>query len=435
MNGQTRKNPTSWTRSLVVLGMLVCPGTIRHSDRRSSPSRASRWRRTSRRVVRALESLGAPLPREAAAALGRSARVARCRRHPAAARRVCAPRRHHQPRSAGEGRPRAGRRRAAAGRLHAGARQGDQRGRDHQGLAHHQPAVGPRVRGRGRAEHDAAGSEAPEATAKSAAASQDRFLQVEMFTSQPMTAEPQRAEGRIRPRPDLQQRGRQARGDARLRRRPGDAGPRLPRRGAGPVRRPAGRPGQARRPRLRRQADRRPLHLHATRRAASIRRRPSGSPPTSSSRSRSTAHDGGTVLLPPGEFTHDLRPRARSTRLAEQRDHRPRRRARRRVDVKLERWINPIDYGFYSGDHHIHAAGCAHYTNPTEGVCAEGHVPARQGRGAQRRLQPDLGAVLRLPAAVLRADAAQAQRAVHRAQVRRRGQRLRLAGARATSAC
>src|SRR5262249_4097635 len=36
--------------------------------------------------------------------------------------------------------------------------------------------------------------------------------------------------------------------------------------------------------------------------------------------------------------------------------------------VKLERWVNPADYGFFSGDHHIHAAGCAHYTSPTEGV-------------------------------------------------------------------
>jgi hypothetical protein len=39
-----------------------------------------------------------------------------------------------------------------------------------------------------------------------------------------------------------------------------------------------------------------------------------------------------------------------------------------KIAVKLERWINPMDYGFYSGDHHIHAAGCAHYTSPTEGV-------------------------------------------------------------------
>ena len=75
-----------------------------------------------------------------------------------------------------------------------------------------------------------------------------------------------------------------------------------------------------------------------------------------------------------------------------------------------------MDYGFYSGDHHIHAAGCAHYTNPTEGRLRRGHVPARQGRGAQRRLQSDLGAVLRFPAAILRTDRQQDQRAVHRAR-------------------
>ena len=39
--------------------------------------------------------------------------------------------------------------------------------------------------------------------------------------------------------------------------------------------------------------------------------------------------------------------------------------------MKLERWINPMDHGFYSGDHHIHGAGCAHYTSPTEGVTPE----------------------------------------------------------------
>ena len=35
---------------------------------------------------------------------------------------------------------------------------------------------------------------------------------------------------------------------------------------------------------------------------------------------------------------------------------------------QLERWINPAQYGWYSGDHHIHAAGCSHYQSPTEGV-------------------------------------------------------------------
>ncbi len=42
---------------------------------------------------------------------------------------------------------------------------------------------------------------------------------------------------------------------------------------------------------------------------------------------------------------------------------------------------------------------------PDRGRVCRGHVPARQGRGAQRRLQSDLGAVLRFPAAILRRPA------------------------------
>ena len=38
---------------------------------------------------------------------------------------------------------------------------------------------------------------------------------------------------------------------------------------------------------------------------------------------------------------------------------------------KLKRWIDPSKHGWWSGDHHIHAAGCAHYTKPTEGVHAD----------------------------------------------------------------
>jgi len=34
----------------------------------------------------------------------------------------------------------------------------------------------------------------------------------------------------------------------------------------------------------------------------------------------------------------------------------------------VNRWIDPSKRGWYSGDHHIHAAGCQHYENPTEGV-------------------------------------------------------------------
>lgn len=39
-------------------------------------------------------------------------------------------------------------------------------------------------------------------------------------------------------------------------------------------------------------------------------------------------------------------------------------------DFQVVRWIDPAKTGWWSGDHHIHAAGCAHYTNPTEGVHA-----------------------------------------------------------------
>jgi hypothetical protein len=38
------------------------------------------------------------------------------------------------------------------------------------------------------------------------------------------------------------------------------------------------------------------------------------------------------------------------------------------VEAVLERWINPMERGWYCGDHHIHAAGCSHYQVPTQGV-------------------------------------------------------------------
>lgn len=41
------------------------------------------------------------------------------------------------------------------------------------------------------------------------------------------------------------------------------------------------------------------------------------------------------------------------------------------LDFRLRRWIDPPARGWYSGDHHIHAAGCAHYESPTEGVRPE----------------------------------------------------------------
>jgi hypothetical protein len=90
-------------------------------------------------------------------------------------------------------------------------------------------------------------------------------------------------------------------------------------------------------------------------------------------------HDGGTVLLPPGEFAMSYG-RGPEYRLREKKVTIPSK-GKAEVRVKLERWINPMDYGFYSGDHHIHAAGCAHYTNPTEGVFAKDMFLHVKGEG------------------------------------------------------
>ncbi len=40
-------------------------------------------------------------------------------------------------------------------------------------------------------------------------------------------------------------------------------------------------------------------------------------------------------------------------------------------NFQVLRWIDPSKLGWWSGDHHIHAAGCAHYSKPTEGVHAD----------------------------------------------------------------
>jgi len=77
-------------------------------------------------------------------------------------------------------------------------------------------------------------------------------------------------------------------------------------------------------------------------------------------------HDGDTVPLPPGQFTMyygrgpEYRWLKRAVTIPPKGDA--------RIEVQLERWVHPKAYGYYSGDHHIHAAGCAHYTSPTEGV-------------------------------------------------------------------
>jgi hypothetical protein len=88
---------------------------------------------------------------------------------------------------------------------------------------------------------------------------------------------------------------------------------------------------------------------------------------------------GESVLLPPGKFAVEfsrgpeykvLRREITVAAAGEQ-----------TLDLKLERWIDTPALGFYCGDHHIHAAGCAHYTSPTEGVTPEDMFRQVKGEG------------------------------------------------------
>jgi hypothetical protein len=79
--------------------------------------------------------------------------------------------------------------------------------------------------------------------------------------------------------------------------------------------------------------------------------------------------DGAVVLLPPGELrvTYGRGPEYRDL----EKTFAVPREGPAELAVRLERWVNAGEHGFYPGDHHIHAAGCAHYTKPSEGVHAE----------------------------------------------------------------
>ncbi|HEY7155933.1 MAG TPA: hypothetical protein VH575_18360, partial [Gemmataceae bacterium] len=79
--------------------------------------------------------------------------------------------------------------------------------------------------------------------------------------------------------------------------------------------------------------------------------------------------DGETIALQPGKYT---------VRYARGPEYRTLQKtitvpaaATHREEFHLKRWIHPAIKGWYSGDHHIHAAGCAHYESPTEGVTPE----------------------------------------------------------------
>jgi hypothetical protein len=80
-------------------------------------------------------------------------------------------------------------------------------------------------------------------------------------------------------------------------------------------------------------------------------------------------HDGETVLLPPGtysvEFTRgpEYLTQTKTVEVTGQ--------PGQKLSFSLKRWANLAKKNWFSGDHHVHAAGCAHYESPTEGVKPE----------------------------------------------------------------
>ena len=79
--------------------------------------------------------------------------------------------------------------------------------------------------------------------------------------------------------------------------------------------------------------------------------------------------NGETVTLPPGEYEVEVA-RGPEYLVSRRTIEVPQVRIHREV-FGLQRWINLAKMGWYSGDHHVHAAGCMHYESPTEGVKPE----------------------------------------------------------------
>jgi hypothetical protein len=76
--------------------------------------------------------------------------------------------------------------------------------------------------------------------------------------------------------------------------------------------------------------------------------------------------DGETVQLPAGYFTFEFT--GGPEYLPHTREVAVEAGGPAELSFQLDRWIDPAQNGWYSGDHHVHAAGCSHYMNPAEGV-------------------------------------------------------------------
>jgi hypothetical protein len=95
--------------------------------------------------------------------------------------------------------------------------------------------------------------------------------------------------------------------------------------------------------------------------------------------------DGESLKLPDGEYTIEASRGPESVPVTEK--HRVNE-ATRELSFAPQRWIDPAKLGWWSGDHHIHAAGCAHYVKPTEGVLAEDMI--RHCRGEDLKIGANL---------------------------------------------
>jgi hypothetical protein len=87
--------------------------------------------------------------------------------------------------------------------------------------------------------------------------------------------------------------------------------------------------------------------------------------------------NGDTILVPAGSYTvtSSMGPEYH----AQTKEVEVTARGSSEVSFAMQRWINPAKYRWHSGDHHVHAAGCSHYQNPTEGVQPDDMVRQIQG--------------------------------------------------------
>ena len=95
--------------------------------------------------------------------------------------------------------------------------------------------------------------------------------------------------------------------------------------------------------------------------------------------------DGETIKLPDGDYDITF---ARGPESVPERRQVKVDAGTKTLAFKVRRWVDPAKLGWWSGDHHIHAAGCAHYSVPTMGV----HAPdmARHCQGEDLKIGANL---------------------------------------------